>query len=156
MKGIPWIFCTNFSDGHRSEIQNILSISEKIDNTIHVSEVANLIWGYKMINIKNHEFTAPIVLEPKKAWIEMYGGKNVLCLENHRNVTWTSISSFDGACQESVDSFHLIKELLYSMIYLDFTTYPSTAQTYQIFWLHSKSLLLAPITEMSSISINNP
>ena len=82
--------------------------------------------------------------------------KNVLFLENHRYVTWASILSINGACQKSVDSFHVIKELWYSMIYPDFTTYPSTAQTYQIFWLHSKSLLLAPITEMSSISINNP
>ena len=95
-------------------MQNILSISEKIDNTIHVSEVANLIWGYKMININNHKFTAPIILEPKKARIEMYGGKNVLCLENHRNVTWTSILSINGACQESVDSFHLINEFFYT------------------------------------------
>ena len=112
--------------------------------------------GYKMINIDNHKFTAPIVLEPKRARIEMYGRKKCLVSWKPQISDMNIHLTINGACQESVGSFHLIKEFLYSMIYIDFTTYPSTAQTYQIFWLHSKSLLLAPITEMSSISINNP
>ena len=56
-----------------------------IPYSLHVNEAADLIWGYKMINIYNHKFTAPIVLEPKNA-----GGISFQILEENQIVFFFS------------------------------------------------------------------